>query len=299
MPTTGATRLWVLLARAAPRAVVFRRGPSKQVQLILWNTDADTFTPGQWLKGRIYERRADLSPSGQRLIYFAAKFKDPYYSWTAVSRPPYLTALALWPKSDTVGGGGLFASEDEILLDHSGADFNLAPGYVLPEAIRVGYLGMEAGDGGDLAEVSRLVRDGWVRLQEGKSVSQGHGAPLSFNYNPPEIWSHAHPAGRPWELRRVILGYGERGGAWDVTEHAISSTEDQQAVHLGRTDWADWDRTGELLFAKDGGLFRLGFDAHGSLRPPEDATRLIDTRPFVFAEMQSPPEAKDWWSHFN
>ncbi len=57
-----AVRLSVLLARDAPCAVVFRRGPSKQVLLCLWRTDTDEVIEGQWLKGRVYEHRCDLSP---------------------------------------------------------------------------------------------------------------------------------------------------------------------------------------------------------------------------------------------
>jgi hypothetical protein len=91
-------RLFVIMARKAPIAAIIRRGPSKQVRLIAWNTDTDTFEGGQWLKGRIYERRCDLSPDGRYLIYFAANHKSPIYSWTAISRLPYLTALAFWPK---------------------------------------------------------------------------------------------------------------------------------------------------------------------------------------------------------
>ena len=92
----ASTRLYVLLARKAPIAVVFRRGPSKQVLLLTWNTETDELRQGQWFKGRIYERRCDLSPSGEKLIYFAAKHRGPHGTWTAVSRPPYLTALAMW-----------------------------------------------------------------------------------------------------------------------------------------------------------------------------------------------------------
>ena len=44
-------RLPVILARAAPIAVIFRRGPSKLVELIKWHTDTDTFERGQWFKG--------------------------------------------------------------------------------------------------------------------------------------------------------------------------------------------------------------------------------------------------------
>lgn len=98
-------RLYCILARDAPVAVIFRRGPNKRVLLLLWRTDTDQFYEGQWLKGRIYERRCDLSPNGTRLIYFAANYKRPYFSWTAVSRPPFLQRWRSGPKA-TAGAAG-------------------------------------------------------------------------------------------------------------------------------------------------------------------------------------------------
>ncbi len=75
--------------------------------------------------GRIYERRSDLSPDGSLLIYFAqnitreSKNDTEYtYAWTAVSKPPYPTALALWPKGDCWHGGGLFKNDKVVLLNH-------------------------------------------------------------------------------------------------------------------------------------------------------------------------------------
>ena len=64
-------RIHVLLARDSPRAVVIRRGPSKEVASILWDRSSDEFSLGQWLKGRIYEMRSDISPDGEYWIYFA------------------------------------------------------------------------------------------------------------------------------------------------------------------------------------------------------------------------------------
>lgn len=115
----SSTRLYVILAREAQYGVIFRRGPSKRVLLIGWNTAGDTFERGQWFKGRIYERRCDLSPEGDLLLYFAANYRKPYFSWTAISRPPFLTALALWPKGDCWGGGGHFSSRKQIALKSS------------------------------------------------------------------------------------------------------------------------------------------------------------------------------------
>ncbi|MGL4491097.1 MAG: hypothetical protein ACRCU5_16785, partial [Rhizobiaceae bacterium] len=79
----------------------------------------DTLEQGQWLKGRIYERRCDLSPDGQKLVYFAADFRSKAYSWTAVSRPPWLTAEYFFPKGDCWGGGGLFDTDKSLRLNHA------------------------------------------------------------------------------------------------------------------------------------------------------------------------------------
>ena len=92
-------RIFILLATGAPVGVVIRRGPSTQVLLIKWDLERDTFEHGQWLKARVYERRCDLSPDGNLLLYFASDQRRAMSSWTAVSCPPYFTALALCPKT--------------------------------------------------------------------------------------------------------------------------------------------------------------------------------------------------------
>ena len=101
-PPKPSTRIYAILARKSPMAIIFRRGPSKKVLTISWNTETHEFQMGQWFNGRIYERRCDLSPSGERLIYFAATQRPPFFTWTAVSRPPFLKALAYGPK-ETLG----------------------------------------------------------------------------------------------------------------------------------------------------------------------------------------------------
>jgi hypothetical protein len=115
-PTSA--RLYALIARKARKAVLFRRGPSRWTRLIAWDLATDQLTPGQWIRGRVYERRSDLSPNGELLSAFVAKHVGPYGSWTTISRPPFFTALALWPKDDAWGGGGLFASDESFGLNH-------------------------------------------------------------------------------------------------------------------------------------------------------------------------------------
>ena len=163
-----AARLFVLLARAAPVGIILRRGPSKQVLMIRWDTSSDHFEQGQWFKGRIYERRCDLSPSGEKLIYFAASFKPPCYSWTAISKPPYFTALALWPKGDCWNGGGIFLNEKKILLNHPSHQTALQSGTYL-KGVRVAETAEYRGEDSTVYDKVR-VRDGWKLIQEGNST---------------------------------------------------------------------------------------------------------------------------------
>ncbi len=86
------------------------------------HTDTDTFEAGQWLKGRVYENKCDLSSDGKLIIYFVHKgnnwrlHPDYGFAWTAISKPPYFTALALWPENGTWGGGGYFIDAKTVRI---------------------------------------------------------------------------------------------------------------------------------------------------------------------------------------
>lgn len=120
METKFPARIHILLARESSLGVVIRRGPSKRVCTLLWDRATDDFRIGQWLRGRIYERRCDLSPAGTYLIYFAMNGRwdgEARGSWTGLSRAPYLKAFTLFAKGDCWNGGGLFTGEDRYWLN--------------------------------------------------------------------------------------------------------------------------------------------------------------------------------------
>lgn len=147
-------------------AVLLRRGPSKLVQCLLWNLETDEVTPGQWFKGRIYEHRCDLSPDGKLFVYFAANHKGQRWdegSWTAISRPPYLTALALWFKGDCWDGGGIFDSNWQVRINGL-RDHRYAKEFAAPK-VKVGSLGERRGEDWPI-ERDRRVRDGWQVVQD-------------------------------------------------------------------------------------------------------------------------------------
>jgi hypothetical protein len=296
----GHCRIYCLLARDDRTGVIFRRGPSKLVRLLRWHLASDTIEPGQWFRGRIRERRCDLSPDGELLVYFAARHAGPLGTWTAVSRPPYFTALALWPKGDSWGGGGLFASRRRLGLNHS-APLTLGPGFYLPGWLSVSPVGDWAGRGEDTPiERERMVRDGWQLIATSPGAEYSRRGRSLYTFATPEIYERPQPlsprkGGKRPTLRRERHGVFVIGGPkYDEAFVVADGARELRRIHP--CDWADWQANGDLLFAVDGRLYRLPAAAvptHAG--EPLDGARLIaDLRPMTFEPIAAPPEALRW-----
>lgn len=281
-------RLFMIFARKSPTAVIFRRGPSKWVQLIKWNTKTDVFEPGQWFKGRIYERRSDLSPDGSLLIYFAQKItgkslrdKVYTYAWTAISRPPFLTALALWPKGDCWHGGGLFKNSKIVLLNHK-------PEVAKPhkEHKPHGLLvipNKQAHGEDDPIFSQRLERDGWT-LKSPWHI-ENHGYPKLFHIIQPEVREKANPGGsHVIRLTRSIecLDYSE--------EFGLRGFKQPLAINIGNASWVDWDQQGRLVFARDGKIFAGIVKNDGRFAEEQ----LVDLNPAKPKPLPAPQWAAKW-----
>lgn len=251
-------RLFILFARSAPRAVVFRRGPSGWFQLILWHTDSDTFEYGQWFRGRIYVRRSDLSPDGTKLIYFARKINKKTlqdqgytYAWTAISKPPFYTALALWPKGDCWHGGGLFDDDTHVFLNHHPDRAIPHPDH-RPQGLKILANPQASGEDDPLFS-RRLTRDGWRVVQPWRVSFKGLRE--CYVTEQPEVRVRRHPA-KPFhiELTRRIdrLAYTERFRVVGASGEALLAQEG--------FEWVEWDqrgrlvvlRAGRILIARDG-----------------------------------------------
>jgi hypothetical protein len=237
----------VLLARKAPVGVIFRRGPSKWVQLIRWNTKTDEFETGQWFHGRVYVGRSDLSPDGSLLIYFANKINSKTlvdtaytYAWTAISHPPYFTALALWPKGDCWHGGGLFEDQYDVFLNHRPDASKPHPKH-LPKGVRV-RPNPEACGEDDPILIPRMQRDGWKHVQW-----------LNYNYasrrtNQPAISEKLFANGK---LTLRVEKY------YDPDEQMLCYVIDRKdhRMDIGVGSWADIDQQGRLVFSSKGKLY--------------------------------------------
>lgn len=191
----------------------------------------------------MYPRRCDWSPNGELLVYFCAKWSkrrieeaeqmldkpkagspiyelrillkrrpklrtEYTYAWTAVSRPPYLTALALWPKGDCWHGGGLFKSNRLLWLNHK-------PLVALPHkdhqptGLRVESNPNACGEDDPIYSM-RLERDGWKKRQEMKYEYVGHG----FKTHQPELRekSSRHDSDFKLIMSRSISGFRYKRG---------------------------------------------------------------------------------------
>jgi hypothetical protein len=279
-----------ILARAAPLGVILRRGPSAWVQLVLWHTDTDRLEHGQWFRGRVYERRCHLAPDGALFIYFANKIgartieDEGYtYAWTAVSRPPYFTALALWPKGDCWHGGGLFLKEREVWLNHWPAQAEPHPKH-LPTGLKVQPNLLARGEDWPIY-TRRLALSGWEKTRDLENVSgQGAVSERARRFRDaawvgaetvavePETWEKPSPGG---DARLAYLHYGVD---WTGTPRRLEAYRLATAAgeaELRGVTWADWDQRGRLVMLRRGVLYacepgaRPGAVANLNPREPE------------------------------
>ena len=304
-PSHGRTaRLYALIARARRIAVVFRRGPSNHVRLIRWALGSDRFEPGQWLKGRVHELRCDLSPDGELLCYFATPYRGGFGTWTAISRPPYFTALALWPKGDAWGGGGLFDSRLRLRLNHRPEPYNgkpemaLADGFRLPRRFAVEPLGEASGWGeDDPIRFIRMQRDGWYFVQGSGDGKWGKlGAAVGYVPEVPEIMAKPMNtrAGLQFTLQVVCHGQFERGGRRFIETAQVLDADRSVLRDLGRVDWADLDHNGDVLWAWAGKLWRLKRTKHVGDLADAPAHLLADFNDMRF-EVVAPPRGAQQW----
>jgi hypothetical protein len=272
-PTEFPARLHVLLAREAPVGVVIRRGPSKRVCTLLWDRETDEFRVGQWLHGRIYERRSDLSPDGRHMIYFAMNGHwdgEAKGSWTAISRAPYLKALTLLAKGDCWHGGGLFTGDGRYWLNDGYGHEMLRDSREVARDKRPGPAGEF---GGECLGVyyPRLLRDGWtlVRREE-----VGEWRSLT-------VFEMRLAGG--WTLRKIAheeLGAPPgKGCYWD--EHALDGPGG--LVALPGWEWAEMDGP-RLAWAEGGKLFAAGLGVDGLGEPRV----LHDFNGMIFEPLEAP-----------
>jgi len=197
----------------------------------LWDTDRDQFVPGQWFHGQMYPERCDLSPDGKLFVYFGGKFRDRDVdkgyerTWIAVSRPPYWTALALWPMGDTWGGEAVFLDSRTVRLETSSSSYGARHHPDHPPGPLQVFESYKLSVYDPRKTAVACCRSGWQRASAG-------------------AWRKARK-GFMLETSR-----GDFGGT-DPSLYSLS-VDDGKLLAAFRANWADWDQSGRLVATAGG-----------------------------------------------
>jgi hypothetical protein len=167
-------------------------------------------------------------------------------------------------------------------------------GFFGPEMVLDRPVGEWSGGGeDDPIWSSRLQRDGWKLTAYPEKTKDDYGAKVWIEYDPPIVWEKEHPL---WPdryiLRMSILGIKERDGNWYIVEHSVIG-EKGQIDEIGRSEWADWSRDGDLLFAQSGCLYRLR-PSKRRFGPIENSEQIADFNNLGFERVEPPASAQSW-----
>lgn len=278
------TRLSVLFASVAPKAVILRRGPRKHWRLIVWDLETDTFTPGQWMKG--YIRLWDLSPSGRKLIYWAAQHHiSAHWGRRALRRSTPYDPLTAAPSKRLRPGRRIPRYMRDRYGTHRQAPARVTgtwtgvstPPYFSALAIWPAF-GHWTGGGLFQTERSILVIEPEARMTPIENV------PIPKSVNVRSLFGSEH--GLQGSAQRASEGEALRNGPfWEALTGAGAA-------------WVDWvhaDPLGDLLFACDGCVYRLPKWQHAM---PSNylsaAKRIADFRDMNFELLAPPPDALTW-----
>ena len=266
-----------------------RRGPTRWFHVTLWDTGQDRFESGQWFRGRIYPEKCDVSPDGKLFIYFAGRFRardvDKGYdrTWIAVSRPPYLTALMLWPVGDTWGGNGVFLDDRSVRIGTYGKHHPDHP----PGPLQVvEYHSLKAGD----PQLNAVP--GWRSGWEGTLV------PKPRNRNFPEYSTWRKASGR-----LILERDASRPNTWGELSYeeyfshplrrgslyALHRAEGELIAKF-QAHWVDFDQQGRLVATVGGRVFAGEVTKSGGLRWRQLAA-MHEEQP---TQMEAPKWAQAW-----
>lgn len=127
-PQIGKPKIQGFMARSTQKLVLLYQRRRNETFVLLYTygdgrgRSRNKLQVGARFSGRFYPSRCDLSPDAKHFVYFvmggAQKgYKKRHYCWTAMSRPPALTALFLLPHDDTWGSGGCFLDNGQVLIE--------------------------------------------------------------------------------------------------------------------------------------------------------------------------------------
>ena len=190
-------------------------------------------------------------------------------SWTAISRSPYLKAIAMFPKGGCWNGGGLWTGKNTYWTNGGGS--------VLRDTAEVQRVALEplGGVGSECLSVyyPRLIRDGW-KVNDRLEGSEAE-----------RVIVFEKQIDRDWTLCKIAhaqTGSAEgKGCYWD--EHRIVNPN--LGIQLDYPDWEWADIDGQrLVWAAGGKLISGTMGSRGLVCE----TELHDFNPMKFQPIRAP-----------
>lgn len=247
-------RIHLLCATARPVVVVLRRKPTRAFHVLRWNTRDDSIEAGSWFFGRLYEKRCDVSPDGEWMVYFAAvQSRQGGHSWTGLAHPPWLKTVAYNEGTGTWLGGGFWRDAGTLCL-------TAYPGWAAPEL---------AGDKPAARLPFAVERHDW-RRDAGDLEVVTHR--FDRDWQPDEAASARRTPvarGGNWSMRGVTWSWTRKPSRKHPTltvrgpiaaDTGFAFALETDPVLLADADWADYDALGQLVFARAGVLYRCTLD---------------------------------------
>jgi hypothetical protein len=270
-------RLYVLVATHAPVALIVRRGPSDWWHLLKWDLERLAVEPGAWFRGTLYPRRSDISPDGRLFGYFALRGSPPPWdTYFAVSKLPWLTALAAWRTAGTWTGGCQFFRDGRLQIAGCLESQPFHGHY--PKAV-VG--GMSADWVG--RDLQNERKRGWSAVP---AESAGVFRAAAGVSQAATVIRRAQPGG----AAALVLAHAgvdfSRPSVEGVQVHYLREEPDRRITPLPDVAWADWDHQGRLLLATRAGAVAV-LEVRGAAWVQTWSHNLSDLAP-------SPAEAPAW-----
>lgn len=242
-------RVFCIPAARAPIVAVLRRGPSAWSHLGRWDLARLVYEPGAWIRGNLYPQRCDLSPDGRWFCYFTLKASARWKAggtYVAISRLPWLTALAAWGTCGTWTRGLHFVEDRDVWPVGPPDEGDAAPcrrrfGIVFT---RPASFAVERRRGWTEAAGSppRRASDMWderraadLKMEKARPGSEGATRLRVQGYF--AAFRESSPA-RTRPVRYEIIEAGK-------------------ALPLEGVQWADWDHEGRLLVATADGKLQV------------------------------------------
>ena len=267
-------RLHVMLARESDKAIIIRRGPSKYTAVIGWDREKNNFYLGQWVKGKIFHHRCDISPDGKHWIYFA-HHKKYGKTYTAVAKVPYLRAIDFYTKADAWNGGGIFLKNDTYWLNEGAYSEHVLEkkGNLLVEKNAELNKAVDGEDAG--IYFYKLRRSGWE--EKNTEILDKHNCKVYF---------HKRIDQKVILCKIFYTGLDRPMGKGCYYEsHEVIDLENNRKWEFRDWEWADSD--GKCFTWAEYGKIMQGNIGENGI---ENIKELFDTNSLLYEEIKAPYE---------